>query len=303
MKHFIKFFFLLFSFIISVEASAGSLDLTSTATNNGNNTFTVSNCGNLTFSSKFTYSTFGWSQNLFRLTRNVSSQLGTESHNHFGVGNVTIIKTFTVPSAEGVYRVKRKGLTTSANSNDITINYAPNLTCGSSNTTTSFGANMWFAQSNSQSTPVVGDFDNDNYEDDIAYFGKCDTGYKSWRVHLSDGTAFSTDCFGGDMWFHSSDVRSTPMVGDFDGDGFNDDIAYYGKCGSGVGVACWRAHLSNGSSFSVTSLGASMWFAEADARSKPFVGDFDNDGFKDDISYYGKCGNNSATCWRMHITN
>lgn len=300
MQKILKVIFFILSLMLPSQALANTLTLTSTATNNGNNNFTVADCQALTFTSNFTISVVGFRQDYFTLYLNGSSNLGAQKNNAGGFGNQVIIKTFTVPNAEGVYTVRRTGLG-SLTSNTVTVTRAPGVTCTSPSTATSFGGNMWFATNNSISTPVVGDFDNDGYEDDIVYYGKCGTGHDSWRVHKSDGAAFETTCFSGaSMWFQLSGVLSTPMVGDFDSDGFNDDLAYFGKCGN-AGLKCWRAHIGNGTTFTATNLGADMWFAESDSRSKPFVGDFDNDGFKDDISYYGNCGNTPDKCWRTHL--
>ena len=171
------------------------------------------------------------------------------------------------------------------------------LNTGSSFSVTSFGANMWFEGSDPTNTPVAGDFDGNGF-DDIAYRGKCGAGSECWRVHLSNGSSFTATGFGGNMWFEGSDATNTPVAGDFDNNGF-DDIAYRGKCGAGS--ECWRVHLSNGSSFSATGFGGSMWFEGSDATNTPVAGDFDNNGF-DDIAYRGKCGAGSE-CWRVHLSN
>ena len=169
-----------------------------------------------------------------------------------------------------------------------------------------YGASTWFATSGPLSTPVVGDFDNDYFVDDIAYYGKCGSnGSFCWRIHFSNGTTFNTwGDYGASMWFNNSSYQSTPVAGDFDNDSFIDDIAYYGKCGSS-GASCWRIHFSNGTTFNTWGdYGASMWFnGSSSAYNKPVVGDFDGDSFRDDIAYYGKCGSSGASCWRVHLSN
>ena len=166
--------------------------------------------------------------------------------------------------------------------------------------TTGFGGSIWFEGSDANNAPVSGDFDNDGWIDDLAYYGKCGGGSDCWRVHLSNGSSFSSAGFGAGMWFHSNNPTSRPVSGDFDNDGFHDDIAYRGKCGSGT--QCWRVHMSNGSSFSSAGFGNGMWFEGSDATNTPVAGDFDNDGFADDIAYRGKCGSGTE-CWRVHRSN
>ena len=163
-----------------------------------------------------------------------------------------------------------------------------------------FGGSIWFAGDDAIHAPVSGDFDNDGFVDDVAYYGKCGTGANCWRVHLSNGSGFSTTSFGAGMWFYSSAPSSRPVSGDFDSDGFRDDIAYYGRCGSGT--ACWRVHLGNGSSFTTTSFGANMWFEGSDDTNSPVAGDFDGDGYADDLVYHGRCGTGTQ-CWRAHLGN
>ena len=170
-------------------------------------------------------------------------------------------------------------------------------TGGGSFSSAGFGGVIWFAGDDAIHAPVVGDFDNDNWVDDIAYYGKCGGGSDCWRVHLSNGSSFSTTSFGASMWFKSSAPSSRPVAGDFDSDGHKDDIAYYGKCGTGTD--CWRVHIGNISSFSVTSFGASMWFEGSDDTNTPVAGNFDGDMFADDIAYRGLCGSGTE-CWRVH---
>lgn len=171
------------------------------------------------------------------------------------------------------------------------------LSNGSSFSTTSFGANMWFYGAEPIHAPVAGDFNGDGL-DDIAYFGACGTGTPCWRVHLSNGSSFSTKSFGAGMWFYGDGPVHAPIVGDFNNDGL-DDITYYGKCGSGR--ACWRTHLSTGSGFLVTDSGAGIWTGSEPIHA-PMAGDFDGDGWKDDIAYYGGCGSGAGVpCWRVHF--
>lgn len=168
---------------------------------------------------------------------------------------------------------------------------------GTSFEVANFGASSWFAGDDPIHRPVVGDFDNDGRDDDLAYYGLCDSGDPCWRVHTSNGSVFATANFGAEQWSGGVDATHAPLVGDFDNDGFRDDIAYSGLCGTGT--PCWRVHKSDGNSFSVASFGAQMWFGGDDETKKPVVGDFDNDGFVDDIAYNGLCGSGTP-CWRVH---
>lgn len=152
----------------------------------------------------------------------------------------------------------------------------------------------------------VGDFTEDG-KDDIMYRGVCGEAL-CWRVQASNGTSFVTKTGFGDQMFTSDETfRFGFHVGDFDGDGFKDDLVYRGKCGS-PGVPCWRVHKSNGSTFSTHNFGDSAkWFVENGKNESEIygllIGNFDGDaGGKDDIAYLGKCDNSSGRCMRVHLS-
>ena len=149
-------------------------------------------------------------------------------------------------------------------------------------------------------TPMVGDFNNDDY-DDIAYLGWCGTPqYKAIRIHLNNKNgSFNTTCYKADFWFEGEDVTNIPVCGDFNNDGYS-DITYFGKC-SNDNLDCWRMHLNNqANAFITTSYGGNMWFQDNNDSNIPMVGDFNNDGYVD-IGYFGKCGNSGLNCWRIHF--
>jgi len=161
---------------------------------------------------------------------------------------------------------------------------------------------MWFRGIKPVHIPLAGDFNNDGYTD-IAYYGSCGSGKECWRVHINNknGSFSNAGDWGADMWFKNSEFESTPIVGDFNKDGFS-DIAYYGKCGNGT--ECWRVHINNkiGGFHNAGNWGADMWFEGSQPKNLPMAGDLNKDGFAD-IVYFGKCGNSTVDCWRTHVNN
>lgn len=141
---------------------------------------------------------------------------------------------------------------------------------------------------------VVGDFDEDGSNDDIATF------YEYWstspdviHVFLRDHQNNSFTYQGNNGWWVGNqwdfnNMKGRVVSGDFDNDGYNDDLAgfyfYWGSSPDKIHV--WT---SNGSSFSYSSYGGNAWWVgnQYDARNtsyKMVSGDFDGDGYKDDIA-------------------
>ncbi|MEM1178506.1 MAG: hypothetical protein AAGM22_09185 [Acidobacteriota bacterium] len=241
----------------------------------------------------------GYRQETYTVYRD-SSALDSELFTAAGLwGTRSVNHTFSLPAVAGAYQVRRSGVGSSV-SRTVTVLLHPSLECDPPFEVRSFGERIWFEGDDWTHRPVVGDFDNDNHFDDIAYRGKCGTGTECWRVHLGNVSSFTVSNFGGSMWFEGSDAINAPVVGDFDNDTFLDDIAYYGKCGAGDD--CWRVHLGDRNSFTVSNFGGGLWFAGTTPEHMPVVGNFDDDEFIDDIAYYGRCGDGTK-CWRVHLSD
>jgi hypothetical protein len=153
---------------------------------------------------------------------------------------------------------------------------------------------------------VSGDFDQDGFHDDLAAFYDYsdpdpNTGIYATRIHVwtSDGGAFTYK--GNSGWWNSlstgtnsynpSKITGRIVCGDFDHDGYQDDIAAFYSYGPSVTkIHVWR---SNGLSFDFNSTNG-WWNSEtsnssynADLVTNQVVsGDFDKDGYKDDIAAF-----------------
>jgi len=155
---------------------------------------------------------------------------------------------------------------------------------------------------------IVGDFDHDTYKDDIAVFydyGGFNT--KIW-VWISNGSSFETPQ---EWWpssgFNSNQISGRVVSGDFDEDGWEDDIAaFYDNGNSVTKLHVWR---SNGVDEFQHMGSSSQWsgpvYSASAITDRVVSGDFDNDGFKDDIAAFYNNGDNNTILhvWKWSLPN
>jgi len=130
---------------------------------------------------------------------------------------------------------------------------------------------------------VSGDFDNDGYIDDIASIYEISLNKTSVTVWINNSGEFTPQrwWYGGD--FDANQVEQTIVSGDFDNDGYVDDIAaFYNYNQKKTKVYVWK---SNGKQFSWPG----TWWTGNDFNSVKIQGttvsgDFDHDRFIDDIA-------------------
>lgn len=140
---------------------------------------------------------------------------------------------------------------------------------------------------------VSGDFDNDGFHDDLAAFAETGEDKTKIFVWLNQNGNFTKETwwFGPD--FNANQVNNTIVSGDFDNDGFVDDIAaFYDYQDYTTKVFVWK---STRETFNWPS---TMWYGgDFDAsklRGSMVSGDFDQDGFVDDIAGFYNYENNAT---------
>lgn len=152
---------------------------------------------------------------------------------------------------------------------------------------------------------VAGDFDNDNFTDDIAAIYDYDQVRTKIFVWLSNGKEF---LWPGTWWigpdFNASRVSGTTISGDFDNDGFTDDIAsIYRYTDKSSKIFVWK---STRKSFEWPT---TAWYDEFFDVSKVAFSlsavDSDNDGFTDDLTAIetNSQGNFSYQLWTSDKRN
>lgn len=139
---------------------------------------------------------------------------------------------------------------------------------------------------------VSGDFDNDGYIDDIVGF--YDYGNDLTKIHLwkSDGVGLAYSHSWTTTGYDANKITGRVVSGDFDNDGYVDDIAAFYDYGNDI----TKIHLwnSNGTNF-VYSWSWSATGYDANKITKRIVsGDFDNDGSHDDIAAFYDYGPNQV---------
>jgi len=130
---------------------------------------------------------------------------------------------------------------------------------------------------------VAGDFDNDGFIDDIASIYEIGENKTALTVWINNKGEFTPSRWWYGTDFDANQVDQTIVAGDFDKDGFVDDIAaFYNYEQSQTKVFVWKSDAKKfdwpgtwwiGNDFNSTRIKGSI-----------VVGDFDHDGFKNDIA-------------------
>ncbi|MCP4634641.1 MAG: calcium-binding protein, partial [candidate division Zixibacteria bacterium] len=124
---------------------------------------------------------------------------------------------------------------------------------------------------------VTGDFDNDGYGDDIAYICETERRWRQKRFIYNYWWSFDYDYNGSrDYTIHSwGEEGDLPVAGDFDRDGFVNDIAVYRPSNRN-----WYFNFNHNT---VVDTVVVQWGNFGDI---PFAGDFDYDDKNDDVGVF-----------------
>jgi hypothetical protein len=131
---------------------------------------------------------------------------------------------------------------------------------------------------------VSGDFDNDGFIDDIASIFEVGFNQTSVTVWINNNGIFTPQQWWYGPDFDANQVASSMVSGDFDNDGFHDDIAaFYDYADEkNTKVFVWK---STGEKFPWPG---TWWigtdFNTAQVKNRLVAGDFDHDGYVDDIA-------------------
>ncbi|MBN1331921.1 VCBS repeat-containing protein [Candidatus Dojkabacteria bacterium] len=134
----------------------------------------------------------------------------------------------------------------------------------------------WFAPNNE--IPLIGDFNNDGYDDIVTFVS--DGGGDVWVALNNGGTGFGTSSKWHSYFAPNDEI---PAIGDFNDDGY-DDIVTFTSDGWGD---VWVALNDGGTGFGTASKW-NDWFAPYD--EVPAIGDFDNDGLDDIVTFVSDGG-------------
>ena len=147
---------------------------------------------------------------------------------------------------------------------------------------------------------VVGDFDNDN-EDDFIMLKRISS--TTMRFDLfepnSGATAINNSIFYTQTGYDANKITGRVVSGDFDGDGFRDDIAAFYDYGGGV----TRIHVFRSNGSTMIYSGSFGWWNSAGYTASKITdrvvsGDFDKDGRVNDIAAFYDYGGGVT---RIHV--
>jgi hypothetical protein len=128
--------------------------------------------------------------------------------------------------------------------------------------------------------PPIGDFNGDEYEDIVTSIG--DSSGDVWVALNNGGTGFSTANKWHDWFAPDNEI---PGAGDFNNDGYDDIVTFVSDGSGDVFVAL----NSGGTGFGIGHKWHD-WFAPNDEI--PGVGDFDNDGYDDIVTFTSDANGN-----------
>lgn len=143
------------------------------------------------------------------------------------------------------------------------------------------GSGTWRGHRGRAEDNFIGDFNGDGRSDSLGYTGVAGL----WAVALSDGTGFEGT--GSGNWNGHSGNRTNNFLGDFNGDGKTDIMAYAGSQNH------WQVALSSGTNFNAP--GSGTWGAHYGGAANNVLGDFNGDG-KTDIAGYNGAGGQWSVC-------
>ena len=144
-------------------------------------------------------------------------------------------------------------------------------------------------------TIVAGDFDHDGFVDDIAAFYNYDQIKTKVYVWKSNGNEFS---WPGTWWtgndFNSTNIKGSIVVGDFNHDGYRDDIAtLYNYLDDYCKIFVWSP--KNGKFSWPYTWFSQENFAVSNVKNSVIAGDFNNNGFVDNIAAFQLTENNTSS--------
>jgi hypothetical protein len=165
------------------------------------------------------------------------------------------------------------------------------------------GSNGWWQSSGYDATKIVslnvGDIDNDGYKDDIIAFYDYGNSIAKIHVWVGEKTYFRYVSSNG-LWsssgYNANMIKGRVEIGDFDHDNYEDDIiAFYDYGNSNTRIHYWIGRKNDFYYVGPNGLWSTSGYDANKITGRVVVGDFNNNGFKDDICAFYDYGNSNTT--------
>ena len=155
-----------------------------------------------------------------------------------------------------------------------------------------YDTNLWWQEGEIPTQLLVGDFNGDGLDDIVQARGETDsTPYRYvFFTYFSNGNGtYSAHAYDTNLWWSEGTIPTELLVGDFNGDGFDDIVQARGETDTSPHRYILFTYLSQGDgSYVRYGQDTNLWWQEGGIPTQFLVGDFNGDGLDDIVQARGE---------------